>query len=58
MFTPGIAQIAEDLGTAETSVVGATTGFVVALGIGPLLLAPLSKPSFFLDGSDWQLAIS
>lgn len=43
MFTPGIAQIAEDLQTDETSVIGATTGFVVMLGIGPLILAPLSE---------------
>lgn len=46
MFTPGISQISEDLDTTEASVVGATTGFVVALGIGPLVFAPLSK--FFL----------
>lgn len=43
MFTPGIAQIAEDLGTSEDTVVGATTSFVVFLGIGPLILAPLSE---------------
>lgn len=43
MFTPGIAQIAEDLHTSDDVVVGATTGFVVFLGIGPLILAPLSE---------------
>lgn len=43
MFTPGIAQIAEVLHTDETTVIGATTGFVIMLGIGPLLLAPLSE---------------
>ncbi|KAG8530508.1 uncharacterized protein KY384_005011 [Bacidia gigantensis] len=43
MFTPGIAQIAEDLHTKTDTVVGATTGFVVCLGIGPLILAPLSE---------------
>lgn len=43
MFTPGIAQIAADLKTSEEKVVGATTGFVVFLGIGPLILAPLSE---------------
>ncbi|PSN69733.1 membrane transporter [Corynespora cassiicola Philippines] len=43
MFTPGIAQIAEDLNTSTTTVIGTTTGFVVMLGIGPLILAPLSE---------------
>ena len=43
MFTPGIKQIATDLNTTDTTVVGATTGFVVLLGIGPLILAPLSE---------------
>ena len=43
MFNPGIQEIASDLGVTETAVVGATTGFIVALGIGPLLLAPLSE---------------
>ena len=43
MFTPGIDQIAEDLKTAPDTVIGATTGFVVLLGIGPLILAPLSE---------------
>lgn len=43
MFTPGIAQIAEDLQTSDNIVIGATTGFVVFLGIGPLILAPLSE---------------
>ena len=43
MFTPGISEIADDLNTDATTVVGATTGFVVFLGIGPLILAPLSE---------------
>lgn len=43
MFTPGINQIAEDLKTEPNTVIGATTGFVVFLGIGPLILAPLSE---------------
>ena len=43
MFTPGISEIAEDLDTDATIVVGATTGFVVFLGFGPLILAPLSE---------------
>lgn len=43
MFTPGINQIAEDLRTSSTTVVGATTGFVISLGVGPMILAPLSE---------------
>ncbi|KAI8939840.1 hypothetical protein NX059_003578 [Plenodomus lindquistii] len=43
MFTPGIAQIAADLHCSTTAVIGTTTGFVVMLGIGPLILAPLSE---------------
>ena len=43
MFTPGISQIAKDLNSSEEVVIGATTGFVVFLGIGPLILAPLSE---------------
>ena len=43
MFTPGISQIAEDLQTDEQSVIATTTGFVICLGIGPLVLAPLSE---------------
>ena len=43
MFTPGINQIADDLNTTMHSVVGATTGFTVMLGFGPLVLAPLSE---------------
>jgi len=42
-FTPGIEQIAQDLGCETTDVIGTTTGFVVMLGLGPLLLAPLSE---------------
>lgn len=43
MFTPGISQIAEDLDTSEQSVIATTTGFVICLGLGPLILAPLSE---------------
>ena len=43
MFTPGINQIAEDLNTEPSTVIATTTGFVVFLGIGPLVLAPLSE---------------
>lgn len=43
MFTPGIDEIARDLNCSTTAVIGTTTGFVVMLGIGPLLLAPLSE---------------
>ncbi len=43
MFTPGINQIADDLQTSPETVIGAATGFVVFLGIGPLILAPLSE---------------
>lgn len=43
MFTPGIAQIAQDLHCSQTAVIGTTTGFVVMLGFGPLILAPLSE---------------
>lgn len=43
MFTPGISQIAEDLDASEQSVIATTTGFVICLGIGPLVLAPLSE---------------
>jgi len=43
MFTPGIQQIADDLDTDMNTVIGATTGFVILLGIGPLILAPLSE---------------
>ena len=43
LLQPGISQIAEDLQCDKTQVVGATTGFVVMLGVGPLILAPLSE---------------
>lgn len=43
MFTPGISQIAEDLNTSTTTVIGTTTGLVIMLGLGPLILAPLSE---------------
>ncbi|KAK5167645.1 uncharacterized protein LTR77_007344 [Saxophila tyrrhenica] len=43
MFTPGIDQIADGLNTTPETVIGCTTGFVIMLGIGPLILAPLSE---------------
>lgn len=43
MFTPGIAEIASDLHTSPTAVIATTTGFVIMLGVGPLILAPLSE---------------
>lgn len=43
MFTPGIQEIADDLGTDTSTVIGATTGFVIFLGLGPLVLAPMSE---------------
>lgn len=43
MFTPGIQQIADDLGVSKEAVIATTTGFVVCLGIGPLFIAPLSE---------------
>ncbi|KAL2072574.1 hypothetical protein VTL71DRAFT_11917 [Oculimacula yallundae] len=43
MFAPGIEQIAKSLNTTTDGVIGCQTGFVVMLGIGPLLLAPLSE---------------
>jgi len=43
MYTPGIQQIADDLGTDTTNVIATTTGFVIMLGLGPLILAPLSE---------------
>lgn len=38
MFSPGIDQIAEGLNTTTSQVIACTTGFVVMLGIGPLIL--------------------
>ncbi|CZS98340.1 related to multidrug resistant protein [Rhynchosporium agropyri] len=43
MFAPGIEQIAKSLNSTTDGVIGCQTGFVVMLGIGPLLLAPLSE---------------
>jgi MFS family permease len=43
MFTPGISQIAVDLNATEQQVIATTTGFVIMLGFGPLVLAPLSE---------------
>ena len=43
MFTPGIDQMAESLKVPRNSVIACQTGFVIMLGIGPLILAPLSE---------------
>ncbi|KAL9060160.1 MAG: hypothetical protein Q9162_000774 [Coniocarpon cinnabarinum] len=43
MFTPGIGEIAKCLNTTQAAVIGATTGYVVTLGVGPMILAPLSE---------------
>lgn len=43
MFTPGISQIAKDLRASEEAIIATTTGFVIFMGIGPLILAPLSE---------------
>lgn len=43
MFNPGIPIITKDLKTTESAVMASTTGFLVFLGIGPLVLAPLSE---------------
>jgi hypothetical protein len=43
MFTPGIDQIAQGLNTTTYAVIACTTGFVIMLGVGPLILAPLSE---------------
>lgn len=43
MFTPGIQEIADGLETSPDTVIGATTGYVIMLGLGPLILAPLSE---------------
>lgn len=43
MFAPGIEQIAKSLHASTDGVIGCQTGFVVMLGIGPLVLAPLSE---------------
>jgi MFS family permease len=43
MFTPGIKEIASDFGVDIQAVIATTTGFVIMLGIGPLIIAPLSE---------------
>ena len=43
MFAPGIEKIAGSLHVEKNSVIGCQTGFVIMLGIGPLVLAPLSE---------------
>lgn len=42
-FTPAMRSIQEDLDADQASIIGATTGFVIMLGVGPLVLAPLSE---------------
>jgi len=43
MFGPGIMEIAKDLNTDISTIVGAQSGFVIMLGIGPLVFAPFSE---------------
>jgi multidrug resistance protein len=43
IFTPGIHQIADGLHTTPDRIIATTTGFVIMLGLGPLVLAPLSE---------------
>jgi hypothetical protein len=43
VFTPGIDQVAEDFKTDQQSVMATTTGFVIMLGFGPLVIVPLSE---------------
>jgi predicted MFS family arabinose efflux permease len=43
MFAPGIRQIAKSFDASGNEVIACQTGFVVMLGIGPLILAPLSE---------------
>lgn len=50
MFTPGIQQIAEGLDTDENTVIACTTGFVIMLGIGPLVLVCHYFSSFHSSG--------
>jgi len=43
MFNPAIQRMAEDLQTDEKAIIATTTGFMIMLGMGPLVLAPLSE---------------
>ncbi len=43
IYVPGIQQIADDLRTDKDQVIATSTGFVVMLGLGPLVIAPLSE---------------
>lgn len=43
MYSPGIAQIAEEFDVTMDAVIATTTGYVILMGIGPLILAPLSE---------------
>ncbi|KAK5088585.1 hypothetical protein LTR05_002805 [Lithohypha guttulata] len=43
IFAPGIDTISSAFGTSNQAVIGAQTGFVCMLGIGPLFFAPMSE---------------
>lgn len=43
MFSPAINDIARDLNAPMSSVIGAATGYVLTMGIGPIVLAPMSE---------------
>ncbi|TVY47122.1 MFS transporter [Lachnellula occidentalis] len=43
IFTPGMDRIAKSFHATTSAVIACQTGFVIMLGIGPLLLAPLSE---------------
>lgn len=43
VFTPAISQIGEEFDATNEAVVGAATGYVIMLGVGPLIIAPLSE---------------
>lgn len=59
MFTPGIKQIAKALDATETGVIGCQTGFVITLGIGPLVrcsfLLPVARAADFESDSGTDL---
>lgn len=43
IFSPAISQISEEFNVGKQTMIGAQTGFAVMLGLGPLILAPLSE---------------
>lgn len=43
MYAPGIQQIADEFGVSMDAVIATTTGYIIFMGIGPLILAPLSE---------------